>query len=72
VVALLWMNFGSLLEGKIFQKALGVFYVISVGCTPTSPSVCIGRLYPLHRKKKDSERSKETDLIVGGSGVGAR
>ncbi len=72
VVALLWISFGSLLKGKIFQKALDVFYVVSVGSTPIPSSVCIGRVHPLHRKKGDSERSKETALIVGGSGVGAK
>ncbi len=65
-------NFGSLFKGNILKEAHGVFNVVFIGSTPISPSVFIGRVHPLHRKKKDSERSKETDLTVGGSRVGAK
>jgi hypothetical protein len=54
------------------KEAHDVLNVVFIGSTPIPQSVFIGRVHPLHRKKKDSERSKKTYLIVGGSGVGAK
>jgi hypothetical protein len=66
VIGLVWI----LVLGLVLILVLGLVWFATL-LFHVSVSACIGRLYPLHREKK--ERGKESAVVGGGRGwIGAK